>query len=67
MHKKFKNLLLLITSFVILLASNTFCQTIEVYVSDAGNFSSPPWQILKFDENGDNGEVFIGVSRWQHP
>ena len=59
MHKKLKNLLLLIISFVLLLASNTFCQTIEVYVSDAGNFSSPPWQILKFDENGENPEVFI--------
>lgn len=59
MHKKLKNLHLLIISFVLLLASNTFCQTIEVYVSDAGNFSSPPWQILKFDENGENPEVFI--------
>jgi len=59
MHKKLKNLLLLIISFVLLLASNTFCQNIEVYVSDAGNFSSPPWQILKFDENGENPEVFI--------
>ena len=59
MHKKLKNLLLLIISFVLLLASNTFCQIIEVYVSDAGNFSSPPWQILKFDENGENPEVFI--------
>ncbi len=59
MHKKLKILLLLIISFVLLLASNTFCQTIEVYVSDAGNFSSPPWQILKFDENGENPEVFI--------
>jgi hypothetical protein len=28
-------------------------------VSDAGNFNSPPWQILKFDENGENPEVFI--------
>ena len=31
----------------------------EVYISDAGNFNNPPWQILKFDENGENGEVFI--------
>lgn len=33
----------------------------EIYVSDAGGFSnpSPPWQILKYDQNGDNGEVFI--------
>jgi len=31
----------------------------EFYVSDAGNFGNPPWQILKFDENGGNPEVFI--------
>lgn len=28
-------------------------------MSDAGNFSNPPWQILKYDENGENPEVFI--------
>lgn len=33
--------------------------TFDVYISDAGNFNNPPWQILKFDQNGDNGEVFI--------
>ena len=37
-------------------------QTIEIYVSDAGNFSNPPWQIAKFDENGENPEKFIGGS-----
>jgi len=31
----------------------------ELYVSDAGNFNNPPWQILKYDQNGENGEVFI--------
>ncbi len=31
----------------------------EIYISDAGNFSNPPWQILKYDQNGENGEVFI--------
>jgi streptogramin lyase len=59
MNKKIKNSLLLIASSVLLLTSNAFCQAIEIYVSDAGNFSSPPWQILKFDENGENPEVFI--------
>ena len=34
-------------------------QNYEVYVSDAGNFDNPPWQILKFDQNGENGSVFI--------
>jgi sugar lactone lactonase YvrE len=36
-----------------------FAQGTEVYVSDAGNFSQPPWQILKFDGNGENPQVFI--------
>lgn len=31
----------------------------EIYVSDAGNFDNPPWQILKYDENGNNPVVFI--------
>lgn len=34
-------------------------QQLEVYVCDAGNFNLPPWQILQFDENGENGKVFI--------
>lgn len=33
-------------------------QSFEVYVSDAGNFSSG-FKIYKFDENGENPEVFI--------
>ncbi len=40
------------------LASLT-AQNYSVYVSDAGNFSNPPFQILKFDANGQNGQVFI--------
>jgi sugar lactone lactonase YvrE len=40
-------------------ASNALGQGYDIYVSDAGNFSQPPWQILKFDENGENPEVFI--------
>ena len=35
----------------------TQAQGLEVYVSDAGNFTSF-FQILKFDENGENGVVF---------
>lgn len=34
-------------------------QQFNVYISDAVNFQSPPWKILKFDENGQNGQVFI--------
>ena len=39
--------------------ANAAGQNMEIYVSDAGNFSNPPWQILKFDENGENPQVFI--------
>ena len=59
---KSKNLLLLLILFVFLPFSNVFSQSLEIYVSDAGNFSSPPWQILKFDENGENPEVFINTN-----
>lgn len=31
----------------------------NIYVSDAGNFDKPPWQILKYDKDGENPEVFI--------
>ncbi|MFN0173139.1 MAG: T9SS type A sorting domain-containing protein [Saprospiraceae bacterium] len=34
-------------------------QNYSIYVSDAGNFSNPPWQILKFDANGQNGQVLV--------
>ena len=47
---------------VLLFASTVFCQTTEIYVSDAGNFSNPPWKILKFDENGENPEIFINAN-----
>jgi sugar lactone lactonase YvrE len=50
---------IIITSLLILVASSLLAQNMEIYVSDAGNFSNPPWQILKYDQNGDNPEVFI--------
>ena len=52
----------IITVCVLILTSSVFCQNLEIYISDAGNFSSPPWQILKFDENGENPEVFINTN-----
>ena len=45
--------------FALLISFASFAQTYDMYVSDAGNFNNGPWQILKFDQNGDNGEVFI--------
>ncbi|MBU2019274.1 MAG: hypothetical protein KJ941_06485 [Bacteroidetes bacterium] len=41
--------------------SFNFCiaQSQYIYVSDAENWSNPPWQILRFDENGQQARVFI--------
>lgn len=58
MNSMHKNNLIIIMVFL-LFASNVPGQDMEIYVSDAGNFNNPPWQILKFDENGDNPQVFI--------
>ncbi len=44
---------------LVILSTNLFSQTYYIYVSDAGNFANPPWQILKFDENGENPIIFI--------
>lgn len=51
-----------ITLMLLLLSVQVNSQNFDIYVSDAGNFSSPPWQILKFDENGQNGTVFINTN-----
>ncbi len=56
-----KNFLLQVTS-ILLLTSIANGQSTEIYISDAGNLNYPPWQILKFDENGENPEVFIDSS-----
>ena len=50
---------LMVFLVLLLFASNVTGQNTEIYVSDAGNLRNPPWQILKFDENGDNPQVFI--------
>ena len=55
----YKKTFMILALSVLLLPTNTHGQDIEIYVSDAGNFASPPWKILKFDENGENPEIFI--------
>lgn len=35
----------------------SIAQNYEIYVSDAQNFSSPPWKILKYDANGQNPQT----------
>jgi hypothetical protein len=54
-----KTIRFLIIYSIFLLYGTLTAQEIEIYVSDAGNFSIPPWQILKFDSNGENPEVYI--------
>ena len=49
----------ILTLIVSLLTLSVNAQSFEIYVSDAGNFTNPPWQILKYDENGQNPSVFI--------
>lgn len=44
---------------VLLLPFAAFTQEFAIYVCDTGNFANPPWQILKYDQNGENPEVFI--------
>jgi hypothetical protein len=49
---------LLLTGLIASIAAPAFAQDFEIYVSDAGNFNNPPWQILKFDADGANPQVF---------
>ncbi len=46
------NYLLLLSLFLAFVSGSA--QDFKIYVSDAGNFNNPPWQLLMFDENGDN-------------
>ena len=50
--KTTKLLGLLLACFSLQLSSQDF----DVYISDAGNFNNPPWQVLKADMNGENLE-----------
>jgi len=59
--------LLLLLLLALLWSPKATAQDYDIYVSDAGNFSQPPWQILKFDQNGENPEVFITENLdWPH-
>ncbi|MFZ1704864.1 MAG: T9SS type A sorting domain-containing protein [Saprospiraceae bacterium] len=39
--------------------SNILNSQTNIYVCDIGHFEQGPWRILKYDENGENGSVFI--------
>jgi hypothetical protein len=45
--------------FLLLVAANALGQNNEIYVVDIGPNRGPPYQILKYDENGKNPQVFI--------
>ena len=53
-----KILKLLFTVCLFSIICNLNAQTFNIYVSDANNFG-PPNKILKYDQNGENPEVFI--------
>jgi hypothetical protein len=45
--------------FLPLFSSNALGQESNFYVVDVGPNRGPPWQVLKYDENGQNPAVFI--------
>ena len=47
--------------FLIFALIPVWAGALEVYVVDAGPNRNAPFQILKFDENGQNPEVFINT------
>ena len=47
--------------FLSILASGVQGQSNEIYVVDVGPDRGQPWQVLKYDENGDNPQVFINT------
>lgn len=57
-----KNSKLLVALCFILFANISIAQQTFIYVSDAGGFTSPPWQILKYNLDGSNPQVFIDNS-----
>ena len=44
--------------FLLLLSANAQGENNDIYVVDVGPNRGPPFQVLKFDENGDNPQVF---------
>ncbi|MBD77791.1 MAG: hypothetical protein CL840_02465 [Crocinitomicaceae bacterium] len=51
-------MLRLLFLFLLLVSIGVNGQNFNVYISDAGNFNNPPWQILRTDKNGVNVTVF---------
>ncbi|NNE05583.1 MAG: hypothetical protein HKN15_07670, partial [Xanthomonadales bacterium] len=49
------------TALTLALAFNTMAQDFDVYVVDVGPNRQAPWQVLKYDQDGQNPEVFINA------
>jgi sugar lactone lactonase YvrE len=55
-----KTIPFLIVGIVLTLTTNAYSQPdYYMYVSDAGGFNNPPWQILRYNLDGSNPQVFI--------
>ncbi len=52
-HKVLLNLSILLTTTLL------FSQDVGVYVSDAGNFTNPPWFVWQFTETGENPVILL--------
>lgn len=50
---------LLLCTLILNLGLSTQAQDYYLYVSDAGGFNSPPWQVLRYNIDGSNPQVFI--------
>ncbi len=61
-HKTMKKLNLFLIVCILLSVSKLMSQETVVYVSDAGNFSNPPWFSYQFDGNGGNAVELLNES-----
>lgn len=49
-------------AMLLIYSGSALAQEFEIWVSDAGNLDQGPWQILKYDQNGANPQVFTNVA-----
>lgn len=50
---------LFLCMLILNLGLSTQAQDYYLYVSDAGGFNNPPWQVLRYNIDGSNPQVFI--------
>lgn len=60
----FRPLLFILAVGALVHVHSALSQDYDIYVTDAGNFSTGPWQVLKFDAQGQNPEVFTTQVSW---